>query len=76
MTAQEFQKIIDFAIAREEKSIKFYQDLQNETKFQGQLAMLKELESMEKAHKAALENLHYTNDFHIDKCPIYIYLNI
>jgi len=69
MTAQEFQKIIDFAIAREEESIKFYQDLQNETKFQGQLAMLKELESMEKAHKATLENLHYTNDFHIDKVP-------
>lgn len=69
MTAQEFQEIIDFAIAREEESIKFYQDLQKETKFQGQIEMLKELEAMEKAHKSTLQNIHYTNDFNIDKVP-------
>ena len=58
-----------FAIAREEESIKFYQDLQKETKFQGQIDMLKELEAMEKAHKSTLQNIRYTNDFNTDKVP-------
>ncbi|MCB5246143.1 MAG: ferritin family protein [Candidatus Cloacimonetes bacterium] len=71
MTTQDFQEIIDFAIAREEESIKFYQDLQKETKFQDQLDMLKEMEVMEKDHKTALENIHYSNitELNIDKVP-------
>jgi rubrerythrin len=71
MTTQDFQEIIDFAIAREEESIKFYQDLQKETKFQDQLDMLKEMEVMEKDHKTALENIRYSNitELNIDKVP-------
>ena len=34
MTIQEFNEILDFAVAREQEAVKFYHDLQQEVKFQ------------------------------------------
>ena len=57
MTIQEFNEILDFAISREQEAVQFYRDLQQEAKFQSQLEMLKELESMEMGHIVVIENI-------------------
>ncbi len=57
MTIQEFNEILDFAIAREQEAVKFYRELQQEAKFQSQLEMLKELEAMEMGHIVVIENI-------------------
>ena len=48
MTTQEFNEILDFAVAREREAVQFYRDLQQEAKFQDHREMLKELEAMVK----------------------------
>ncbi len=57
MHRKDFEEILDFAVMREQEAIKFYQDLQNQSHFQGQLEMLKELEAMEKSHIIAIEKI-------------------
>ncbi len=57
MTIQEFNEILDFAVAREREAVQFYRDLQQEAKFQDQLEMLKELEAMEMGHIVVIENI-------------------
>lgn len=57
MTIQDFNEILDFAIAREQDAVKFYRDLQQEARFQGQLEMLKDLEAMEMGHIIVIENI-------------------
>ena len=57
MTVEKFNEVIDFAIDGEKNAVKFYQELQEKTKFQAQKEMLKELENMEKGHIVILENI-------------------
>ena len=57
MTTQEFNEILDFAVAREREAVQFYRDLQQEAKFQDQREMLKELEAMEMGHIEVIENI-------------------
>jgi len=60
MQQKDFDEILDFAISREQEAIKFYQDLQNQAKFQDQQAMLKELETMEQNHIKIIEKMRQT----------------
>ncbi len=60
MQQKDFEEILDFAISREQEAIKFYQDLQNQAKFQDQQAMLKELETMEQNHIKIIEKMRQT----------------
>ncbi|MBW6513777.1 MAG: ferritin family protein [Candidatus Syntrophosphaera sp.] len=57
MTIQEFNEILDFAVAREQEAVQFYRDLQQETKFQAQREMLKDLEGMEMGHIVVIESI-------------------
>ena len=57
MTKEKFNEVIDFAIDGEKDAVKFYQELQQKTKFQAQKEMMKELENMEKGHIVILENI-------------------
>jgi rubrerythrin len=57
MTIQEFNDILDFAVAREQEAVRFYRDLQGEAKFQAQLEMLRDLESMEMGHIVVIESI-------------------
>lgn len=57
MTISEFNEILDFAVAREQEAVKFYHELQQEAKFQDQLAMLRDLEAMEMGHIVVIENI-------------------
>jgi len=65
MDLKKFNEIIDFAIAREKEAIKFYQDLQNEVKFDAQKDLLKSFEIMEQGHVDILENIRNTSFDHI-----------
>jgi rubrerythrin len=71
MTQQEFNEILDFAVAREQEAVRFYQDLQREVKFQAQKEMLKELENMEKGHINIIESMRSKGsvDPNIPKVP-------
>ena len=40
MTTEKFNEVIDFAIDGEKQAVKFYQDLQQKTKFQAQKAKI------------------------------------
>lgn len=60
MNLQEFNEILDFAVAREQEAVKFYHDLQQESKFSEQRKMLAELESMEMGHILVIEKLRQT----------------
>jgi rubrerythrin len=53
----EFNKILDFAVEREEEAIKFYQDLQQMVQFKEKQELLREFESMERGHVVVLENI-------------------
>ena len=57
MTKEKFNEVIDYAISGEKEAVKFYQELQQRTKFQAQKVMLKEFENMEKGHVVILENI-------------------
>ncbi len=57
MTISEYNEILDFAVAREQEAVKFYHDLQQESKFLAQLDMLKDLEDMEMGHIVVIENI-------------------
>jgi rubrerythrin len=57
MTVNEFNEILDFAVAREQEAVAFYRDLQKEAKFKEQIDMLKDLESMEMGHIVVIENI-------------------
>ncbi|MBT3754874.1 MAG: ferritin family protein [Candidatus Cloacimonetes bacterium] len=57
MTKEKFDEVIDYAISGEKEAVKFYQELQQRTKFQAQKVMLKEFENMEKGHVVILENI-------------------
>ncbi|MCK5050466.1 MAG: ferritin family protein [Candidatus Cloacimonetes bacterium] len=57
MTKEKFNEVIDFAIDGEKEAVKFYQELQQRTKFLARKEMLKELENMEKGHIVILENI-------------------
>lgn len=60
MNIQDFNDILDFAVAREQEAVKFYRDLQGEAKFYEQVSMLKELEAMEMGHIVVIEKLRQT----------------
>ncbi len=57
MTKEKFNEVIDFAIDGEKEAVKFYQELQQKTKFNARKIMLKELENMEMGHVVILENI-------------------
>ncbi|MCB5229740.1 MAG: ferritin family protein [Candidatus Cloacimonetes bacterium] len=57
MTIQEFNEILDFAVAREREAVEFYRDLQTQAKFAAQKELLKELELMELGHIKVIENI-------------------
>ncbi len=57
MTIQEFNEILDFAVAREKEAVQFYRELQQHAQFAGQKEFLKELEGMEMGHIIVIENL-------------------
>ena len=57
MTKEKFNEVIDFAIDGEKEAVKFYQELQQRTKFLARKKMLKDLENMEKGHIVILENI-------------------
>ena len=57
MTIQEFNEILDFAVAREREAVEFYRDLQTQAKFAAQIELLKELELMELGHIQVIENI-------------------
>ncbi|MDP8202402.1 MAG: ferritin family protein [Candidatus Tenebribacter burtonii] len=57
MTKEKFNEVIDFAINGEEEAVKFYQELQQRTKFKARKEMLKDLENMEMGHIVILENI-------------------
>jgi len=57
MDKNEFNEIIDFAVAREKEAIEFYRDLQKIAKFQSIKKMLKDFEKMEEGHVNLLENI-------------------
>ncbi|HOH97241.1 MAG TPA: ferritin family protein [Candidatus Cloacimonadota bacterium] len=57
MTINEFNEILDFAVAREQEAVAFYRDLQNEAKFLAQKEFLAELEAMERGHIVVIENI-------------------
>ncbi len=57
MTKEKFNEVINFAIDGEKEAVKFYQDLQQKTKFQARKELMKELENMEKGHIVILENI-------------------
>lgn len=57
MAAQTFEKIIDFAIKREEEAIKTYGDYARKAKSPGLKKLLVELQGEEKNHKKLLQNI-------------------
>lgn len=57
MTKEEFYKVIDFAIEREQEAVDFYLKLQDHAKFSAQKQMMKDFENMERGHIAILENV-------------------
>jgi len=57
MTKEKFNEVINFAINGEEEAVKFYQKLQQRTKFKARKEMLKDLENMEMGHIVILENI-------------------
>ena len=57
MTKEKFNEVINFAIDGEKEAVKFYQELQQKTKFQARKELMKELENMEKGHIVILENI-------------------
>ncbi|RLC50709.1 MAG: hypothetical protein DRZ79_03980 [Candidatus Cloacimonadota bacterium] len=57
MNKENFNEIIDFAVAREKEAVKFYQDLQKIAKFQSIKKVLKDFEKMEEGHVKLLENI-------------------
>ncbi len=50
MDRDEFNRVLDYAIGKEEEAVQFYQDLQRIVHFQERLDFLKELEEMEQGH--------------------------
>lgn len=57
MTITEFNEILDFAIAREQEAVAFYQELQEQAKFSAHKAMLRDLEAMEMGHIVVIESI-------------------
>jgi rubrerythrin len=57
MTITEFNEILDFAIEREKEAVAFYQNLQQEAKFNAHKEMLAELEAMEMGHIVVIESI-------------------
>lgn len=60
MNKQEFNELLDFAVAREQEAVEFYRELQKEAKFSAQIQMLKEMESMEMGHIVVIEKIRQT----------------
>jgi rubrerythrin len=60
MNKQEFNELLDFAVAREQEAVEFYRDLQKEAKFTDQKEMLKEMEAMEMGHIVVIEKIRQT----------------
>lgn len=69
MEKDKFNKIIDFAVEREQEAVQFYQDLQNMVKFQDKQGLLKEFEEMEKSHIVILENIRKNVTQAVDEMP-------
>ncbi len=44
MTKEKFNEVINFAIDGEKEAVRFYQELQQKTKFQARKELMKELE--------------------------------
>ncbi|MDY0151882.1 MAG: ferritin family protein [Candidatus Cloacimonas sp.] len=60
MNKQEFNELLDFAVAREQEAVEFYRELQKVAKFSGQIQMLREMESMEMGHIVVIEKIRQT----------------
>ncbi len=67
MTKEEFNKIIDFAILREQEAVDFYVELQNHAKFKDQAQMMKDFENMERGHIIVLKNLKEKGKVFVDE---------
>ena len=69
MDEQKFNEVIDFAVAREEAAVAFYQSLQEQAQFQAQEDMLKEFEQMERGHIEILNNIRQRQGITAEDIP-------
>jgi len=70
MTLENFNEVIDFAVAREEEAVRFYQDLVKLAKFTAQREMLNELADMELGHARVLETLRGLGPDSVQKAAV------
>jgi len=70
MTLENFNEVIDFAVAREEEAVRFYQDLAKLAKFTAQREMLNELADMELGHARVLETLRGLGPESVQKAAV------
>ena len=57
MQSEKLNEIIDFAIARENEAVQFYQNLQRIAAFAEKKKLFQQFESMERGHIVILENI-------------------
>ena len=72
MDRKEFNKILDFAVEREEEAIRFYRDLQGMVQFSEKLDLLKEFEAIERSHIKVLENIRSKTAVELNSAPVEI----
>ena len=69
MAPDTFNDILDFAVAREEDAVKFYQVLQGMAKFEAQKQVLHEFELMEQGHIQILNNVRKRGEVEPEEIP-------
>lgn len=72
MDRNEFNKILDFAVEREEEAIRFYQELQEMVQFSEKLDLLNEFEAIERSHIRVLENIRSKTSVELNSAPVEI----
>jgi rubrerythrin len=70
MDKEEFNKILDFAVEREEEAIRFYRDLQTMVQFSEKKELLQEFEAIEKSHVVVLENIRKKTVVELSSAPV------
>jgi rubrerythrin len=66
MQSERLNEIIDFAIARENEAVQFYQKLQQMAAFSEKKKLFQQFESMERGHIVILEGIKKMDIRHID----------
>jgi rubrerythrin len=65
MNREEFDRIIDYAIKREQEAVQFYHELRGSVHFAERQKLLSNLEKMEKGHVTVLEGIRDQNIEHM-----------